>query len=75
MGKRKVAAPDKAAAAVAWYQRTGHCHACGQPGAYCLCTSECPCHELHPVGAGRAPDALDAFAEVVISDDQGSLFG
>lgn len=58
--------------AVAWYQRTGHCHGCGNPGNYCTCR-RCLCHELHEVGSGLREGALDAFAETVVSDEQEEL--
>jgi hypothetical protein len=68
----------RVAADVDWYERTGHCGGCGQPAvAYCVCTPRlpCGCHERHPMGAGLADDALDAFAEVTVPDGQGDLFG
>lgn len=60
-----------------WYARTGHCWGCGQPGSYCLCPESrpCPCRELHPMGSGLAPDALDAFTDRPAGEDQEALFG
>lgn len=57
----------------AFYERTEHCGACGQPGGYCICVTPCGCHELHPVGAGLELDALDRFADSGI--EQPGLFG
>lgn len=62
---------------VAWFERTGHCGQCGQPGDYCLCGTakrdRCGCHELHPVGSGLAADAVDQFSASTV--EQGELFG
>jgi len=60
-----------------WFLRTGHCGACGNPGSYCTCTVACGCDDLHEVGSGLRPDALDQFAEVAsvpVSDEQAELF-
>lgn len=59
---------------VVWFQRTGHCGGCGQPGDFCLCTdrSPCGCRELHPMGSGRAADPAAVFA--VADADQDSLW-
>lgn len=69
------------AAHVDWYRRTGHCGQCGNPGMYCTCGTakrdRCGCHELHQVGSGLRPDALDQFTEletVPVTDEQGELF-
>lgn len=61
---------------VAWFQRTRHCGGCGQPGNYCRCTTPCGCHELHQVGSGLIPEALQAFAttEAAPPAEQGALF-
>lgn len=57
----------------AFYERTGHCGACGQPGGYCLCIERCGCSDLHPVGSGLDPDAISRFADTGI--DRPGLFG
>jgi hypothetical protein len=57
----------------AFYARTEHCGACGQPGTYCVCTSPCGCADLHPLGAGLTLDALEQFAEADV--EQPGLFG
>jgi hypothetical protein len=61
---------------VAWFKRTGHCGQCGNPGNYCTCppTKPCQCHELHEMGSGLTPDALEQFATVPVSDNQEGLF-
>ncbi len=62
---------------VEWFTKTGHCGKCGQSGNYCLCTDRepCDCQALHPMGSGKDPAALDGFAVVDVSADQGDLFG
>lgn len=62
---------------VEWFERTGHCGGCGQPGSYCLCTPRrpCACAALHEMGSGLQADAANTFAVVPVSDDQGELFG
>lgn len=47
-----------------WFERTGHCGRCGNPGNYCTCTDRdpCGCKHLHEVGTARRPDAINAFA-------------
>lgn len=59
---------------VEWFERTGHCGRCGQPGDYCTCTaaSPCGCGHLHPVDSARDADALDRFAAP--GPDQDGLF-
>lgn len=68
-------AGERVAEAVTWFERTYHCHGCGQPGAYCLCTDArpCGCAHLHTMGSGIGADAAEVFAEPV-SDDQQELF-
>lgn len=58
--------------AQAWFRRTGHCHGCGNPGAYCTCTRNqpCGCSELHEMGSARLPDALDQFTPPVSVDQE-----
>lgn len=60
---------------VDWFERTGHCGGCGQPGAYCLCTEKtpCGCRALHEMGSGRDADPAEVFAAPV-DDNQGELF-
>lgn len=61
-----------------WFQRTGHCHGCGQPGAFCLCRKRCGCAAFHDVGSGLEPDAIYQFADepaVIVDADQAELFG
>lgn len=69
--------PADPAADVEWFERTEHCGGCGNPGDYCTCTqtTPCGCRGLHQMGSGREPDALERFAEVPASAEQGSLFG
>lgn len=71
------AAQERAAEAVTWFERTEHCHGCGQPGGFCLCTvaRPCLCRDLHPMGSGQRPgiDAADVFA-VPADDNQQELF-
>lgn len=55
---------------IEWFNRTGHCAQCGQPGDYCTCRSQCPCADLHPAGSARDEDALARFTERVEIDDQ-----
>lgn len=60
-----------------WYQRTGHCGACGCPGDWCQCPRPCGCRDLHPVGSGIGRDPAVVFAEVgpvEVGSDQGALF-
>jgi hypothetical protein len=65
----------KAVGHIDWFERTGHCGGCGQPGAYCLCTDArpCGCRHLHAMGSGRDADPIELFA-VPIDDNQGELF-
>lgn len=63
----------------AWFERTGHCGQCGQPGTYCTCTDRrpCGCRDLHVMGSGLGADALDQFtlhADDDDDDDQQELF-
>lgn len=58
-----------------WYNRTGHCGACGQPGSYCKCRTPCGCRDLHDVGSGLLPDALEQFMPTIVSSEQEELFG
>lgn len=68
-------AAERVAEAVTWFERTDHCHGCGQPGAYCLCTDArpCGCQHLHTMGAGIGTDPAEVFA-APIDDDQASLW-
>jgi len=61
---------------IAYYRRTEHCAHCGEPGDFCMCRppDPCGCRDLHPMGSGLAPDAVQAFAEST-SADQVALFG
>lgn len=61
----------KAAEQVAWYARTGHCGACGEPGVFCLCRTPCGCAELHECGSGLVSDPLKVFAEAAPIDQDG----
>lgn len=65
----------RALADVAWFERTGHCGSCGQPGTFCQCTSQepCGCRDLHVMGSGINVDPVAAFG--VADDGQGALFG
>lgn len=58
---------------VDWYERTGHCGACGEPGVFCVCRTPCGCAHLHECGSGLLADAADVFA-VHVGDDQAGLF-
>lgn len=53
----------------AWYERTGHCAECGQPGEFCLCTKPCRCAGLHETGSGVGRDPTLVFACDVIDQD------
>ena len=53
---------------VEWFERTGHCGVCGQPGEFCVCRKPCGCAHLHPVGSGLEPDAVEAFIAEVPGD-------
>lgn len=68
---------DRVVTDVDWYRRTQHCGRCGQPDGYCLCrdSAPCGCRELHRMGSGLQPDALETFAEAVEMLGQESLFG
>lgn len=59
----------------AFFERTGHCGQCGQPGGYCLCTprAACGCAHMHEMGSGLDPAALEQFVAAA-SVDQGELF-
>lgn len=59
---------------VEWFNRTGHCGKCGQPGNYCRCTwsARCGCRTLHVMGSGLDADAIERFAEP--PPDQDGLF-
>ncbi len=59
---------------IAFYRRSGHCGACGQPGNYCMCTDNrpCGCRGLHVLGSGLTQDAATVFADPV--PDQDGLF-
>jgi hypothetical protein len=54
---------------IEWFERTGHCGRCGDPGGYCTCRGQCPCAHLHPPGSARDEDALDRFTQPVAIDD------
>lgn len=58
-----------------WFTRTQHCHGCGQPGNFCLCTTRrpCGCRDLHQMGSGIDANAPDVFAASV-PDGQEELF-
>jgi hypothetical protein len=60
-----------------WFERTGHCGRCGNPGEYCTCTkgNPCGCADLHDMGSARLPAALEAFMPVIVTIDQPDLFG
>lgn len=67
---------------LAWYEQTGHCGLCGDPGVFCTCprTTKCGCRDRHEVGSGLMPDAINGFAEEPIlvgydQPDQDDLFG
>lgn len=68
-------ASDRVAEAVTWFERTEHCHGCGQPGGFCLCSDRrpCGCAHLHAMGSGIDVDPAAAFA-VATDDQQGELF-
>jgi hypothetical protein len=62
-----------------WFERTGSCGGCGQPGTWCQCAERrpCRCRDLHVMGSGIGVDPLDVFAAggpVPVSDEQGELF-
>jgi hypothetical protein len=64
---------------IAWFQRTGHCGQCGEPGNFCKCIDAypCGCRLMHEMGSGVGVDAADVFADaapVAVGDDQGELF-
>lgn len=61
---------------IAWFNRTAHCGKCGHPGDYCLCgdRNPCGCRELHTMGSGRTPDALDAFADTPATTQEEALW-
>lgn len=64
----------------AWFERTGHCGGCGNPGNYCTCTTAnpCGCRALHPMSSANREDALAQFSDAppsIISDEQEALFG
>jgi hypothetical protein len=63
------------AEAVTWFERTDHCHGCGQPGGFCLCSDArpCGCQHLHAMGSGIGVDAAEVFA-VPADDNQQELF-
>lgn len=65
----------KVAADLDWFDRTGHCGGCGQPGNFCQCNPRlpCGCRDLHPMGSGIDADPLATFAEPV-PDNQPELF-
>lgn len=56
---------------VEWFERTGHCGQCGQPGSFCLCIprSQCGCRALHEMSSGVAADAVDVFADNPVVQD------
>jgi hypothetical protein len=68
-------ASDRVAEAVTWFERTDHCHGCGQPGAYCLCTEArpCGCAHLHVMGSGVSADPAVVFGGA-LDDGQHGLF-
>lgn len=70
----KVEAAARLAAQIAWYEQTGHCGRCGQPGVFCLCRQPCGCHSLHECGSGLVADPAEVFAAAPVSDDQAELF-
>lgn len=65
-----------AAGDIEWFNRTGHCGRCGNPGVYCTCSesSPCGCRGLHDMGSARLPDALEQFMPDIIHVDQENLF-
>jgi hypothetical protein len=64
---------QRVATHIEWYQRTGHCGQCGEPGVFCVCRTPCGCHELHECGSGLLRDPAEVFAETG-SPDQDGLF-
>lgn len=69
-------ASERVAEAVTWFERTDHCHGCGQPGAYCFCTEArpCGCGHLHTMGAGIGTDPTQLYDATRVTDDQLQLF-
>lgn len=67
---------DDAAGDIEWFTHTRHCGRCGNPGEYCTCSERepCGCREMHRMSSGLLPEALEAFADMPISDDQQELF-
>lgn len=59
-----------------WFERTGHCGGCGQPGEFCLCAParSCACRDLHPMGSGIKAAAVEVFADAAAGPDQDGLF-
>lgn len=57
----------------AWFERTGHCGGCGQPGSFCQCTprNPCGCRELHPMGSGIDVDPAEVYAVAVTVEQEG----
>lgn len=61
---------------VEWFERTGHCGNCGNPGEFCTCHAKdpCACRHMHRMGSAREPGALEAFADAAPSADQEVLW-